>query len=119
MFIRRHRTGLIVRTPAKVKLHLEVLRRREDGYHDLATLMVAVNRYDTLEFTDKPSEAVRLQCDHGNLSVGPDNLIVRAAKLVRQRAGHVGGVTIRLRKRIPLAAGLAGDRAMPPRHWRA
>jgi 4-diphosphocytidyl-2-C-methyl-D-erythritol kinase len=108
MLIRRQPAGLVVRTPAKVNLHLEVLRRRDDGYHDLATLMVAVNLYDTLEFTEDPSGAVRLQCDHDNLSAGPDNLVCRAAEAVRRRAGHAGGVTIRLRKRIPLAAGLAG-----------
>jgi 4-diphosphocytidyl-2-C-methyl-D-erythritol kinase len=108
MLIRRHRTGLVVRAPAKVNLHLEVLRRRDDGYHDLETLMVAVNLYDTLEFTEETSGAVRLQCDHDNLSTGPDNLICRAAELVRHKAGHAGGVTIKLRKRIPLAAGLAG-----------
>ncbi len=108
MLIHRDSAGLVVRTPAKVNLHLEVLRRRDDGYHELATLMVAVNLYDTLEFTEDPSGAVRLQCDRDNLSTGPDNLICRAAELVRRRAGHAGGVTIRLRKRLPLAAGLAG-----------
>jgi 4-diphosphocytidyl-2-C-methyl-D-erythritol kinase len=108
MLIRRHSTGLVVHTPAKVNLHLEVLRRREDGYHELETLLVAVNLYDTLEFTEEPSGAVRLQCDHDNLSTGPDNLICRAAELVRRRAGIAAGVTVRLRKRIPLAAGLAG-----------
>ncbi len=108
MLIRRNGTGLVVLAPAKVNLYLEVLRRRDDGYHDLETLMVAVNLYDTLEFTEEPSGAVRLQCDHDNLSTGPDNLICRAAELVRQKAGHGGGVTIKLRKRIPLAAGLAG-----------
>jgi 4-diphosphocytidyl-2-C-methyl-D-erythritol kinase len=108
MLFRRHAAGLVVRTPAKVNLFLEVLARRDDGYHELATLMVAVNLYDTLEFTEEPTGAVRLLCDHDNLTTGPDNLICRAAELVRRRAGHAGGVTVRLRKRIPLAAGLAG-----------
>jgi 4-diphosphocytidyl-2-C-methyl-D-erythritol kinase len=108
MLIRRHSAGLVVRAPAKVNLFLEVLRRRDDGYHELATLMVAVNLYDTLEFTEEPTGAVRLLCDHDSLNTGPDNLICRAAELVRRRAGYAGGVTVRLRKRIPLAAGLAG-----------
>jgi len=97
-----------VRTPAKVNLFLEVLARRTDGYHELATLMVAVSLYDTLEFTEEPSGATRLLCDHPSLSTGPDNLICRAVELVRRHSGHNGGVDIRLWKRIPLAAGLAG-----------
>jgi 4-diphosphocytidyl-2-C-methyl-D-erythritol kinase len=108
MLIRRYQDSLIVRAPAKVNLHLEVLKRRDDGYHELATLMVAVGLYDTLEFTEEPSGAVRLQCDHDNLTTGSDNLICRAAELVRRKAGQQRGVTVRLRKRIPLAAGLAG-----------
>src|SRR5260370_329204 len=102
MLIRRHPSGLVVHTPAKVNLHLEVLRRRDDGYHDLATLMVAVNLYDTLEFTEDPSGAVRLQCDHDKLSAGPDNLVCRPPEPGRRRAGHAAAVTIRLPKPIPL-----------------
>ncbi len=108
MLIRRHPAGLVVRTPAKVNLHLEILKRRDDCYHELATLMVAVNLYDTLEFTEDPSGTVTLRCDREELSTGPENLICRAAELVRHWAGYAGGVSIRLRKRIPLAAGLAG-----------
>lgn len=99
---------LVVWAPAKVNLFLEVLARRADGYHDIATLMVAVSLYDRLDFTDDPSGAVALTSDHPELSVGPDNLIVRAANLLRDRTGHRGGAAIHLRKRIPIAAGLAG-----------
>jgi 4-diphosphocytidyl-2-C-methyl-D-erythritol kinase len=102
-----------VMTPAKVNLHLEVLRRRPDGYHDLETLMVAVSVYDTLEFTDEPDGVVHLTCDRPDLSCGPDNLVCRAAELLRQRIRcgserRPPGTAIRLWKRIPLAAGLAG-----------
>jgi 4-diphosphocytidyl-2-C-methyl-D-erythritol kinase len=108
MQIDRRRVAVRARAPAKVNLFLEVRHRRADGYHDLATLMTAVSLYDTLEFTDDPSGAVRLACDHPGLSTGPDNLVCRAADLLRRRTGHPGGAGIRLWKRIPLAAGLAG-----------
>src|SRR3954452_13473605 len=108
MLIRRCGTAVRVWAPAKVNLHLEVLGRRPDGYHELATLMVAVSLQDTLEFRDDPSGAVRLSGDQPDLAAGPDNLVCRAAELVRRRAGHAGGVSVTLRKRIPLAAGLAG-----------
>jgi 4-diphosphocytidyl-2-C-methyl-D-erythritol kinase len=108
MLIEQHGPAVLVRAPAKVNLFLEVLRRRDDGYHDLATLLVAVGLYDTLEFREESTDAVSLQSDHPNLSTGPDNLICRAVELVKQTAGVSKGVAIRLWKRIPLAAGLAG-----------
>lgn len=108
MLLRRFGPVVRVWAPAKVNLFLEVLGRRPDGYHELATLMVAVSLYDTLEFTERPPGAVRLACDQPALSSGPDNLVCRAAEAVRRRAGVPNGVDIRLRKRIPLAAGLAG-----------
>jgi 4-diphosphocytidyl-2-C-methyl-D-erythritol kinase len=108
MLFRRYADRLVVRTPAKLNLFLEILGRRDDGYHELATLMVAVNLYDTLEFAEEPTGAVRLLCDDDKLTTGPENLVCRAAELVRQQAGHTDGVAIRLRKQIPLAAGLAG-----------
>src|SRR5579884_2959610 len=49
--------------PAKVNLFLEVLAKRADGYHDIATLMVAVSRYDTLEFKEDASGNIRLTCN--------------------------------------------------------
>jgi 4-diphosphocytidyl-2-C-methyl-D-erythritol kinase len=110
MLIRRREDGaVVVHAPAKVNLFLEVLGKRADGYHELTTLMLAVGLFDTLEFKDDPSGAIRLQSDHPNLSTGPDNLIVRAAELLRRHAGgQVRGASITLAKRIPLQAGLAG-----------
>ncbi len=108
MILRRRGADVLVRAPAKVNLFLEVLRRRADGYHELATLMTAVSLYDTLRLRDDPSGAVRLRCDRPDLSAGPDNLICRAAELLRRRAGRDLGVDARLWKRIPMAAGLGG-----------
>ncbi len=92
MILRRRGADVLVRAPAKVNLFLEVLRRRADGYHELATLMTAVSLYDTLRFRDDPSGAVRLRCDRPDLSAGPDNLVCRAAELLRRRVGRDLGV---------------------------
>jgi 4-diphosphocytidyl-2-C-methyl-D-erythritol kinase len=108
MLIRSLDDTVRVWTPAKVNLFLEVLRRRPDGFHDLATLMVAVGLYDTLEFQPSSTGFVRLTCDVPDLSVGPDNLVVRAAELMRRTFGVDSGLNVHLRKRIPMAAGLAG-----------
>lgn len=107
-----------IRAPAKVNLFLEVLGQRLDGYHDLATLMVTVGLYDTLELKEECTRDLNLsivsypqtgaRSDLQALSDGPDNLILRAAELLRKQSRCASGASIRLHKRIPLAAGLAG-----------
>jgi 4-diphosphocytidyl-2-C-methyl-D-erythritol kinase len=106
--MRRSASAVRIWTPAKVNLFLEVLARRPDGYHELTTLMLAVSLYDTLEFTEDKTGATVLHCDHPSLSTGPENLVCRAVELVRRESGRSDGVGIRLWKRIPMAAGLAG-----------
>jgi 4-diphosphocytidyl-2-C-methyl-D-erythritol kinase len=97
-----------VRAPAKVNLFLEVLAKRADGYHEIATLMVAVSHYDTLVFKEETSSKIYLACNRTDLSTGPENLVMRAATLLKARTGSKRGASIRLTKRIPMAAGLAG-----------
>jgi 4-diphosphocytidyl-2-C-methyl-D-erythritol kinase len=98
---------VVVRAPAKVNLFLEVLARRPDGYHDIATLMLAVQLFDTLVF--EPGDAgLQLECSRPDLSTGPNNLIMKAARLLQDRTGCRLGARMRLIKRIPVAAGLAG-----------
>jgi 4-diphosphocytidyl-2-C-methyl-D-erythritol kinase len=108
MLIEPHDEALLVWAPAKVNLYLEVLGKRPDGYHEIATVMVAVTLYDTLDFTEDSPGAVTLRCNHPGLSPGPDNLVLRAAELLRRHTGCARGARVRLVKRIPLAAGLAG-----------
>jgi 4-diphosphocytidyl-2-C-methyl-D-erythritol kinase len=108
MLSERCADAVVVWAPAKVNLFLEVLAKRADGYHEINTLMVTVSLYDTLEFKEEASGDIRLHSDHPNLSTGPDNLVCRAAELLRQRCGVRRGARIGLTKRIPLAAGLAG-----------
>lgn len=108
MLSERRESAVVVRAPAKVNLFLEVLARRPDGYHEIATLMVAVSLYDTLEFKEDPSGALRLHCDVPDLTTGPDNLVLKAAALLRERTRCARGAEIRLTKRVPMAAGLGG-----------
>ncbi|HEX3149499.1 MAG TPA: 4-(cytidine 5'-diphospho)-2-C-methyl-D-erythritol kinase [Gemmataceae bacterium] len=93
---------------AKVNLFLEVLGRRLDGYHDIATLMLAIDLADELEFTLADAGELSLTCDDPALTVGPENLVLRAASRLREETGSTLGVRIHLRKRIPWAAGLGG-----------
>jgi 4-diphosphocytidyl-2-C-methyl-D-erythritol kinase len=93
--------------PAKINLFLHVLRRRPDGYHDLATVMQQITLYDELTCVLRP-DGIVLQCPGTNLPVDEKNLVYRAARAVFQYAGYKGGVEITLRKHIPEAAGLGG-----------
>ena len=93
---------------AKLNLTLEVVRKREDGYHDLASILQTVDLHDTLEFRE--SDGIEFECSDGSLS-GYDNLVVRAAEVLRRVAGTKRGARISLEKRIPVAAGLGGGSA--------
>jgi 4-diphosphocytidyl-2-C-methyl-D-erythritol kinase len=108
MLSERIADGLVISTPAKVNLFLEVLGKRPDGYHDLETLMVAVTLEDELEFQSDQSGALTLSCDRPELSCGPENLVLKAAERLRRHTGSKLGARIRLTKRIPMQAGLAG-----------
>ena len=68
--------GVEALAPAKLNLFLEILGRRPDGYHEIETLMVAVNLHDRLTFADEPSGAVTLCCDDPALPTGVGNLHV-------------------------------------------
>src|SRR5713226_4804570 len=96
-----------VRAYAKINLTLDVLGRRADGYHDLATVMQTVDLYDTICLTATEDSQVQLACTKPELS-NDDNLVVQAAHLVRQRLAIRQGVLIELHKHIPMAAGLGG-----------
>jgi 4-diphosphocytidyl-2-C-methyl-D-erythritol kinase len=106
MHVSRSADDLTIDAPAKANLFLEVLRKRSDGYHDIATLMVALQLHDTLTF--RKHSDLALTCSDPKLSVGPDNLVLKAAWLLQQRTGCTNGAKIHLTKRIPMAAGLAG-----------
>jgi 4-diphosphocytidyl-2-C-methyl-D-erythritol kinase len=108
MFSQQNAVGLAVWAPAKVNLFLEVYGKRGDGYHEIATLIVAITLYDVLEFKEDSSGTIRLRCDNRSLSTGPDNLVYQAAELLREKLKIRQGVAITVRKRIPMAAGLAG-----------
>lgn len=93
---------------AKINLGLDVLRRREDGYHEVKMIMQTVDIHDTLTFVKREEPGIVLAVDDQELSIDSDNLIYRAAKLLLEKAGVTQGVEISLQKRIPIAAGMAG-----------
>ncbi len=105
--IRTASTACFVRAYAKINLTLDVLGRRDDGYHELATVMQNVDLYDTLCLTAIDDNRVEVICNIPELST-TGNLAARAAEAVRQGLAREQGVRIELQKRIPMAAGLGG-----------
>lgn len=93
---------------AKVNLGLDVLRRREDGYHELRMIMQTVDLYDTLtlEKTDEPG--ISMTCNVEGLPCDERNLVYKSAKLMFDTYRLAGGIRMHLEKRIPMAAGMAG-----------
>lgn len=93
---------------AKINIGLDVLRRREDGYHELKMIMQTVDICDDLIFEKTAKSGIVIQTDREELPVDGGNLIYRAADLLLQEKGITQGVKISLTKRIPIAAGMAG-----------
>jgi 4-diphosphocytidyl-2-C-methyl-D-erythritol kinase len=123
MYLHRDELKRTARAPAKLNLYLEVRQRRDDGYHELATVIVPIRLADDLTFTatpplfDREPGSIILDVrDHRAQLAGArdipvpivDNLVVRALVLLQQRSGSLHGARVELVKRIPLAAGLGG-----------
>ena len=108
MIVRQTADGVEILAPAKLNLYLEILGKRPDGYHEIETLMVAVNLHDRLTFADDPLGAVTLTCDDPKLPTGDENLVVKAAERLKSATGCSKGASIALNKVIPAEAGLAG-----------
>ena len=94
---------------AKVNLALDVLRRREDGYHDVCMIMQNLSLYDTLTFTEEADTlTITLACEKAFVTCDARNLIYKAIALMGETYHLTGHVHVELVKRIPVEAGMAG-----------
>lgn len=92
----------------KINLGLDVLGRRENGYHDVRMVMQTVYLYDQITIKKRRKPGIGLETNLYYLPVNENNLAYRAAKLLTDEFGIGDGVSIRLNKHIPVAAGMAG-----------
>lgn len=97
-----------INAPAKINIGLDVLRRREDGYHEVKMIMQSIRLFDRLTLTKSQDPGIRLTTNLHFLPINEDNLVYRSAKLLMDEFHIEGGLDIHLEKRIPVAAGLAG-----------
>ena len=93
---------------AKINLGLDVLGKRENGYHDVRMVMQTVGIYDRLIITKIPEDEIRININLKFLPVNENNLIYKAYKLMKDEYGFSGGIDVDLNKFIPIAAGMAG-----------
>jgi 4-diphosphocytidyl-2-C-methyl-D-erythritol kinase len=99
-----------IKAPAKINLNLRILGRLADGYHLINSVMVPVSLYDVIEITRarKQHAPLTVRTDHPDLPDGKANLAYRAAELILAQSGIQDPVCIRIRKKIPIGAGLGG-----------
>lgn len=93
--------------PAKINLWLRIFGRRNDGFHEIETLIAPISLCDQIEI-QRQSRWVDFQCDDNSIPPGDDNLVVRAARAFLEATKQKGGVAIKLTKKIPHGAGLGG-----------
>lgn len=94
--------------PAKVNLHLRILRKRPDGFHDIETLMAPISLSDEITVETSLGRTVQLTCDNAEVPPGAANLAAMAAHEFSRQTGRQFAARIDIRKRIPMGAGLGG-----------
>lgn len=97
-----------LKSPAKVNLILEILGKRDDGYHEIKTLLQKINIFDTLLFSLEKESGIFIEMNHPRLPKGKENLIYKAAELIFRRYKLKVGLKVRINKIIPIGSGLGG-----------
>lgn len=100
-------TRVVIHSFAKVNLFLDVICKRDDGYHNIETIFQTVSLSDVLDIELAPA-AVKITCDNPAIPTDENNLACKAALCLKAAVGYKGGVRIRLRKNIPVGSGLGG-----------
>ncbi len=100
--------SLWINAPAKINLGLDVIRRREDGYHEVKMIMQSIRLFDRLTLAKSKVPGIHLTTNLGFLPVNEDNLVYKSARLLMDEFNIDSGISIQLDKRIPVAAGMAG-----------
>ena len=100
--------SIVLKSYGKINLGLDVLRRREDGYHEVRMIMQTVGLYDVLTMKKRKDDQIKMTCNLSFLPTDERNLVYNAVKLIKDKYHIKDGVEIKLNKRIPVAAGMAG-----------
>jgi len=99
---------LSIKAPAKINLTLDVLHKRQDGYHEVEMVMTTIDLADRIELSLLDASTIKVDCSASFVPTDERNLVFQAAKLLKERYNIQQGVSIYIEKEIPVAAGLAG-----------
>jgi 4-diphosphocytidyl-2-C-methyl-D-erythritol kinase len=97
-----------LRSYAKVNFGLTIVGRREDGYHDIETVLATIDLADTVEVESRDEPEITVECGHPDVPTDESNLAVRAARLLARATGTRRGARVVIDKKIPVASGLGG-----------
>ncbi len=100
--------NITLKALAKINLGLDVVRRREDGYHDVRMVMQTIHLYDKLDIVKTKEPGIVIQSNLSYVPTNENNLVYKAGKLLMDEFDIQEGVSVNLQKRIPVAAGMAG-----------
>lgn len=99
---------IAVKALAKINLGLDVVRKREDGYHEVKMVMQTIHLFDRLEMKKTQADEITMTTNLAFLPTNENNLVYKAAKLLKDEFAIKDGIHVRLHKHIPVAAGMAG-----------
>lgn len=100
--------SITMHAPAKINYRLDVIRKRDDGYHDLRMVMQRINLCDIISIKLTDNRLITVKCGHADLADGENNIAFKAAKAIFEIAAGRNGAEIEISKNIPIAAGLGG-----------
>lgn len=100
--------SLLLKAPAKVNFRLDVLKKRPDGYHELRMIMQRIDLCDEIELSLHKEPGISLSCDHAFIPQDKRNIVWKAAEKILELSTKNVGISIKLKKNIPVAAGLGG-----------
>ena len=99
---------LSMNSHGKINLALDIIRKREDGYHDISSVMQSINLKDELEFETIDENRIEINCNLKSIPVDSNNLVWKAWEAMKEASGKNKGLVVSIDKNIPVGAGLAG-----------
>lgn len=100
--------SLVVKSPAKLNLYLNVLGKRKDGYHEIETVFERINLWDKIKFSENKKGKTELFCNNAAVPLDGNSLVYRSIELLRKETNSHRGIAITVDKSIPIASGLGG-----------